>query len=153
MKRLLFLLLLSLPLFTFAQKSYLVHLTIDKVVLGKDSVVYKNGKTFLFEMKDHSDTLEVGKPGGIPVAIVVDVRRVMVNKVMKYQLGYAFFKKIGNKWESIKHFEYTDRNDLLTPKPGFEASAKKKHANEEYHCEIGVPRQFASDFRMDVYKK
>ena len=29
----------------FAQKSYLIHITIDKIVLGKDSVVFKKGKT------------------------------------------------------------------------------------------------------------
>lgn len=152
MKRFLLAFVLLFPGFIFAQNSYLVHLTIDKVVLGKDSVVYKGGKTFVATIKDRTDTIEVAKLGGVPVAIVIDVRRAMVNKQIRYQLGYAYFKKTGGKWELIRHFGYTDRFELLTPKPGFEASAKKKHANEEYHCEIGLPKWFSADFRMDVYK-
>jgi hypothetical protein len=153
MKRIVLALLLLFPALLVAQKSYLVHLTVDKIMLGKDSVVFKGGKTFLVETKDRTDTIEVTKLGGIPVAIVVDIRRTMVNKQIKYQLGYAWFQKIGNKWELIRHFGYTERYELLSPKAGFEASAKKKHANEEYHCEIGLPKWFSADFRMDVYKK
>jgi hypothetical protein len=136
-----------------AQKSYLVHLTIDKVILGKDSVVFKNGKTFLLETKGRTDTLEVAKVGGVPVAIVVDIRKVMAGSQVKNQVGYAFFKKTGGKWELIRHFGYTDRYDIIAPRPGFEASAKKKPAREEYFCTIGDPVQFYAKFRMDVYEK
>ena len=142
-----------LPAFLFAQKSYLVHLTIDKVSLGDDSVVYKNGKTFLFEITNRSDTIEVAKPGGIPVAIVIDIKKAMERKQMKYEIGYAYFKKINGKWELIRHFGYTERYQLLSPKPGFETTAKKKSATEEYHCMIGQPAEFEAFFRMDVYKK
>jgi hypothetical protein len=139
--------------FSFAQKSYLVHLTIDKIYLGKDSVIFKNGKTFLLEMKNHSDTLEVAKLGGIPVAIVIDVRRAKVGERIKYQIGYSFYKKENSKWTIIRNFGFIDRYELNSATPEFEASAKKKSAHEEYHCSIGEPQQFAAFFRMDVYKK
>ncbi|HLG03923.1 MAG TPA: hypothetical protein VI731_10040 [Bacteroidia bacterium] len=137
----------------FAQKSFLIHLTIDKVRLGKDSVVFKPGKTFLFETTGKTDTMEVAKVKGVPVAIVIEIRRVFVDKQVNYQLGYAFYKKSADKWELIRHFGYTDRNDLLAPRPGFEKSAKKKPAREEFNCLLGDPVQFAAWFRMDVYKK
>jgi hypothetical protein len=153
MKRLAIIIFLFFGITVSAQKNYLVHLTIDKVQLGKDSVIFKNGKTFLLETGGRTDTVEVAKPGGVPVAIVADIRRIMSGGKMQYQLGYAFFKKVGGRWELIRHFGYTDRNDLLAPRPGFEASAKKKAAREEYSCTLGEPVQFAAVFRMDVYKK
>ena len=137
----------------FAQHSYLIHLTIDKVVLGNDSVVFKKGKTFLVETKSHTDTIEVAKVGEVPVAILVDVRKIMEGPLMRYQIGYSWFKKNGNKWELIRNFGYINRNDLVAPKEGFEKTAKTKTANEEYHCSIGEPEQFSANFRMDVYKK
>lgn len=153
MKRIVFFLLLLFPFFTMAQKAYLIHLTIDKVKLGDDSVVYKNGKTFLLEVKDRSDTIEVGKPGGVPVAIMIDIRKIKTGEQIRTQIGYVFFKKLNGKWEQIRHFGYTDRYELPSPKPGFEASAKKKAAREEYHCLLGQPQQFEAFFRMDCYKK
>src|ERR1044072_5103771 len=154
MKRLtLFSFFLFLSAIVFAQRPYYVHLTVDKVILGNDSVVFKKGKTFFVETKTHTDTIEVTKVGGIPVAIVVDVRRAMEGPMMRYQIGYAWFKKIGNKWELIRNFGYINRNDLVTPKAGFETTAKNKAATEEYHCSIGLPEVFEAYFRMDVYKK
>ncbi len=152
-KRLLALCFLLFTVAAFAQKSYLVHLTIDKVILGKDSVVFKNGKTFLVETKGRTDTLEVAKVKGIPVAIVVDIRKIMSGSQVKNQVGYAFFKKVNGRWELIRHFGYTDRYDIIAPRPGFEASAKKKPAHEEYFATIGNPVQFYAKFRMDVYEK
>jgi hypothetical protein len=153
MKRLFILFFILISILGFAQRVYLIHLTIDKVVLGKDSVVFKKGKIFLVETKTHTDTIEVGKPGGIPVAIVVDVRMIKEGPLLRYQIGYSWFKKIGTKWELIRNFGYIDRNDLFTPKPDFEKTAKTKCASEEYHCSIGEPEQFSANFRMDVYKK
>ncbi len=152
-KRVVTLFLIFLSAAAFAQKTYLVHLTIDKVILGKDSVVFKNGKTFLLETKGRTDTLEVAKVRGVPVAIVVDIRKVMAGSQVKNQVGYAFFKKVSGKWELIRHFGYTDRYDIIAPRPGFEATARKKPAREEYFCTIGDPVQFYAKFRMDVYEK
>ncbi len=138
--------------FLFAQRPYYVHLTIDKVVLGNDSVLFKKGKTFFVETKSHTDTIEVAKVGGTPVAIVVDVRKLMEGPLMRYQIGYAWYKKTGTKWELIRNFGYITRPDLVTLKPGFDKTAKTKSATEEFHCSIGQPEQFDADFRMDVYK-
>ncbi|HEU4719291.1 MAG TPA: hypothetical protein VFU15_15710 [Bacteroidia bacterium] len=135
-----------------AQKSYLVHLTIDKLFLGSDSVVYPKGKTFVMNITSKSDTVEVGKPGGVPVAILVDIRRIKRGDRIINQVGYAFLQKTGGKWTLIKHFGYTDRYDFPTHKPGFENTARKTQAKDEFHCDYGVPRQFAADFRMDIYR-
>jgi hypothetical protein len=137
----------------FAQKSYLIHLTIDKVVLGKDSVVFKNGKTFLVNIEKRSEKIEVGEPGKIPVAIEINVRRIKVGAQLKYQIGYAFFKKINGNWTLIRDFGYVDRYELNAPPSGLEKAGQKKPAHEEYHCQNGVPTQFEAFFRMDVYKK
>jgi hypothetical protein len=153
MNRLFLLLLLFCSTYLSAQKSYLIHLTIDKLVVGKDSIVYKGGKTFLLETTGKTDTIEVGKVKNTPVAMVIDIRKIMVSGNLNYQLGYAFFKKVNGKWELIRHFGYTNRIDLLAPRPGFEAGAKKQKAREEFACSIGDPLQFAAAFRMDVYKK
>ncbi len=139
--------------FSFAQKSYLIHLTIDKIVLGKDSVVFKKGKTFLVEIKNQSDTIELANAGGVPVAIVVVVRRAKVGEQIKYQIGYSFYKKVDSKWLLIRNFGFIERYELNSPPPGFETKARKKAATEEYHCSIGEPQQFEAIFRMDVYKK
>jgi hypothetical protein len=152
MKFRLLIVFLFLSIVSFAQKGYLIHLTIDKIILGNDSVVYKTGKTFVLNTSAKTDTVEIGKPGGIPVAIVVDVRKIKASDKIKTQIGYAYFKKVSGKWELIKHFGYTDRYDLLSPRPGFATSAKKKAAREEYHCMLGQPQQFEAFFRMDVYK-
>ena len=78
----------------FAQKSYLIHLTIDKIILGKDSIVFKKGKTFLINTEKRTEKIEIGAPGKIPVAIEINVRRMKVGEQIKYQIGYSFFKKI-----------------------------------------------------------
>jgi|SRR5665213_3227732 len=142
-----------LTTFIFAQRIYYVHLTIDKVILGNDSVVFKKGKTFFVETKSHTDTIEVAKVKGIPVAILIDVRQLKEGPMLRYQIGYSWYKKIGNKWELIRNFGYITRPDLVTLKPGFDKTAKTKSATEEYHCSIGEPEQFDADFKMDVYKK
>lgn len=138
---------------SFAQKSYLIHITIDKVILGNDSIVFKKGKTFLVDVKSHTDTIEVAKPGGTPVAIVVDVRRVKEGEQIKYQIAYAFYKKQDLKWVLIRKFPYVNRYELNVPTPGLEKAGIKKSAHEEYHCSLGLPQNFEAFFRMDVYKK
>jgi hypothetical protein len=138
---------------TFAQKGYLIHLTIDKVMLGKDSVVFKNGKTFLVNIEKRSEKIELCAPGKIPVAIEINVRRIKVGTQLKYQVGYAFFKKIDGNWTLIRDFGYIDRYELNEPPAGLEKAGQKKPAHEEYHCQNGVPTQFEAFFRMDVYKK
>lgn len=153
MRKLHFLFLLILPVIVSAQKPYLVHLTIDKVKLGNDSVVYPKGKTFLVEMNERSDTIVVGRLGGVEVAILIDIRRMKEGEQVRTKIGYAYFKRVLGKWELIRRFGYIDRYELPEPPPGFAASAKKKPAHEEYHCEIGQPQQFEAFFRMDCYKK
>jgi hypothetical protein len=150
--RLLFFLLIF-PVFLLAQKKYLVHLTMDKIILGTDSMVFKNGKNWLIETTGKADTIEVAKVKSVPVAIVIDIRKVKMGEQIKTQIGYAFLKKVNNKWELIRHFGYTDRYNLLAPRPGFESTAKKKPASEEYHCQLGQPQQFEAWFRMDCYVK
>ncbi|MDQ3111559.1 MAG: hypothetical protein M3R17_16855 [Bacteroidota bacterium] len=154
MKRIsLVLLLLFFALYSFAQKSYLIHLTIDKIKLGKDSVVFKKGKTFLVNIEKRSEKIEICEPGKIPVAIEINVRRMKVGEQIRYQIGYAFFKKINGNWTLIRDFGYVDRYELNVPPAGLENAGQKKPAHEEYHCQNGVPTQFEAFFRMDVYKK
>jgi len=137
----------------FAQKSYLIHITIDKIVLGKDSVVFKKGKTFLVDVKSHTDTIEIVKIGNEPVAMVLDVRRVKEAEKIKYQIGYAFYKKQDSKWILVHKFPYVNRYELSVPIPGLEKVGAKKNAHEEFHCSLGLPQNFEAFFRMDVYKK
>ena len=154
MKRLpLIFLFLLISVFAFAQKAYLIHLTIDKIYLGKDSVVFKKGKTFLINTEKRTEKIEVGEPGKIPVAIEINIRKMKVGDKIKYQIGYAFFKKIDGNWSLIRDFGYVDRYELNVPPAGLENSGQKKPAHEEYHCQNGVPTQFEAFFRMDVYKK
>ncbi|CAN5877311.1 hypothetical protein BH11BAC7_BH11BAC7_15170 [soil metagenome] len=137
----------------FAQKSYLIHLTIDKIYLGKDSVVFKNGKTFLVNTEKRTEKIEIGEPGKIPIAIEINIRKMKVGDKIKYQIGYAFFKKTDGNWTLIRDFGYVDRYELNVPPAGLEKAGQKKPAHEEYHCQNGVPTQFEAFFRMDVYKK
>jgi hypothetical protein len=153
MKKFILLLFLFLPFFSFAQKNYLIHLTIDKIVLGKDSVVFKKGKTFLVTTDKRTEKIEIGEPGKIPVAIEINVRKIKVGEKIKYQIGYAFFKKIEGNWTLIRDFGYVDRYELNDVPPGLEKSGQKKNAHDEYHCQNGSPTQFEAFFRLDVYKK
>ncbi len=154
MKRLpLIVLFLLVSLFSFAQKNYLIHLTIDKIYLGKDSVVFKKGKTFLINTEKRTEKIEIASPGKVPVAIEINIRKMKVGQQIKYQIGYSFFKKIDGNWTLIRDFGYVDRYELNVPPAGLEASGQKKPAHEEYHCQNGVPTQFEAFFRMDVYKK
>jgi hypothetical protein len=138
---------------TFAQKGYLVHLTIDKIFLGKDSVIFPKGKTFLVTTEKRTEKIEIATLNKLPVAIEINIRKVKVGTQIKYQVGYAFFKKIDGNWSLIRDFGYVDRYELNAPPAGLEKSAQKKPATEEYHCQHGVPKQFEAYFRMDVYKK
>ncbi len=147
------LILIGLSSFVFAQKNYLIHLTIDKIRLGKDSVVFKKGKTFMVTTDKRTEKIEICEPGKIPVAIEINIRRVKVGEQIKYQIGYAFFKKLEGNWTLIRDFGYVDRFELNGVPPGLEASGIKKQAHEEYHCQNGSPTQFEAFFRMDVYKK
>jgi hypothetical protein len=138
---------------TFAQKGYLIHLTIDKIYLGKDSVIFPKGKTFLVSTERRTEKIEIATPGKVPVAIEINIRKIKVGEQIKFQIGYAFFKKTDGLWTLIRDFGYVDRYELNAPPAALEKSAQKKPANEEYHCQHGVPTQFEAYFRMDVYKK
>jgi hypothetical protein len=151
---------LLLPLFFLlinfsasAAQNYLIHLTIDKIYLGKDSVIFKNGKTFLVTTDRTTEKIEVAEPGKIPVAIEIHIRKIKSGDQVKTQIGYSFYKKIDGNWSLIKDFGYIDRFELNAVPPGLEASGQKKSAHEEYHCQNGSPTQFEAFFRMDIYKK
>jgi hypothetical protein len=139
--------------FSFAQKSYMIHLTMDKIYLGKDSLIFTHGLTYLLEIKSSTDTIELGRVGIVPVAMVVDVRRMKVGEQIKYQIAYAFYKRENSKWTLIRKFPYTDRYELNEMSPALQKAGVKKSAHEEYHCSLGEPQNFAAYFRMDVYKK
>jgi hypothetical protein len=153
MKRLFVLMLMLVSGIAFAQKSYLIHLTIDKIYLGKDSVIFPKGKTFLVTTAGRTEKIEVGAPGKVPVAIEINIRKIKVGTQIKVQVGYAFYKKIDGNWTLIRDFGYVDRYELNVPPAGLEKSGTKKPAHDEYHCQDGVPTQFEAFFRMDVYKK
>lgn len=134
-----------------AQKQYTIHLSFDKIYLDGDSVVFRTPKILTLRTAARTDTIEVAKLRNTPIAFVADVRKVMRGKQTVTQIGYAFFKKLNGRWQLIRHFGYTDRYSLLAPPPGFEQKSAKLKPREEYHCEYGVPIQFAAWFRMDVY--
>lgn len=136
-----------------AQQGFVVHLTIDKVFLGNDSLVFKKGKTWVLHTKGKTDTVEIGQVRGTPVALVADVQRVLVNKRVQFKIGYAFFKKVFGRWELIRHFGYVARYDLVQAEKNFESTRGKKTAKEEYSCQWSDPALFAAKFRMDVYKE
>ena len=137
----------------FAQKSFVIHLTIDKIFLGNDSLVFKKGKTWALETQNKTDTVEIGKAGTVPVAIVIDVKRILVDKRVQYKIGYAFFKKTNSRWELIRHFGYVSRYDLISVAKDYAAEVNKRPAREEYNCQWSDPALFAASFRMDVFKK
>ncbi|MCA6363140.1 MAG: hypothetical protein IM638_08880 [Bacteroidetes bacterium] len=144
-------LLLLLSAQAVAQKQYTIHLSFDKIYLDGDSVVFRAPKILTLRTAARTDTLEVAKLRNTPLAFVADVRKVMRGKQSVTQIGYAFFKKVNGRWQLIRHFGYTDRYSLLAPPPGFAQKSAKLKPREEYHCEYGVPVQFAAWFRMDVY--
>lgn len=154
MKTLASVLLLFFSLCLQAQKSYVAHVSISKIFVGADSVVFKKPKNFVTAFGSRSDTIEVAAVKGTPVALVIDIRKTTLrNKQVKYEVGYAFFKKVFGKWELVKHFGYTDRYDLLQVPADAEKKFPKQEAREEYHCQFGYPSQFEAYFKMDVYKK
>lgn len=136
-----------------AQQGFVVHLTIDKVFLGSDSLVFKKGKTWVLHIKSKTDTVEIGQVRGTPVAIIADVQRVLVNKRVQFKIGYAFYKKVFGRWELIRHFGYVARYDLVQAEKNFETGRGKKTAKEEYNCQWSDPALFSAKFRMDVYKE
>ncbi|MGL4596017.1 MAG: hypothetical protein ACRCYO_00725 [Bacteroidia bacterium] len=147
-----FLLLLFLCLSSFVQaKGYLVHLTIDKLMLHNDSIRFKTPKSFFLEITDRTDTLEIGKPNGKPVAIVVDIRKRMSAGKVVNEIGYAFFQKENSKWVRINHFGYTNRTAFLNETPEIKKRSPKNQAHENYACSMGLPVWFSAAFRMDVY--
>jgi len=152
MRRILFLLLLVLSAPAFAQ-NYLFHLTVDKISLGSDSVKFPKGKHFVLSTSGASDTLEVGKPGGVPVAMQIKVGRYLVSKKVRYDITYTFFKKENGRWTKIQSYGPVPRYDLLKAPADLEKTGNKKAAREEYSCEWGVPKQFSASFRLDVYRK
>lgn len=131
----------------------MIHLTMDKIHFGTDSVVFKGGKTFLLEIKSQTDTLEFGRVGVVPIAMLVNVKRMKIGEQIKYEIGYSFFKKENAKWVLIRKFPDTERYELNEMSPALEKAGIKKSAHEEYHCSIGLPQNFEANFRMDVYKK
>ncbi|TND07603.1 MAG: hypothetical protein FD123_3155 [Bacteroidetes bacterium] len=153
MKQIVLFFLLFFPAVVPAQKSYLLHLTVTKIYLGEDSLVFKKPVSKFLTCINRSDTIEVGTIKGTPLAMVIDIQRVVQNKQAKYKIGYAFFKKVFGKWELIKHFGYTDRFDFVQASPDMEKKSAKKEAREEYHCQFGYPSQFEAYFKLDVYKK
>lgn len=152
-KQLLFFFLFFATTFLHAQKGFVIHLTMDKIFLGSDSLVFKKGKTWVLHTKSKTDTVEVGSVRGTPVAIVADIQRVMVNKRVQFKIGYAFYKKVFGRWELIRHFGYVSRYDLVQAEKNFETGRGKKAAKEEYNCQWSDPALFAAVFRMDVYKE
>ncbi|MCU0432321.1 MAG: hypothetical protein MUC87_02570 [Bacteroidia bacterium] len=142
---------LLFPAQALAQKQYTIHLSFDKIYLDGDSIVFRTPKNLTLRTSGRSDTIEVTKLRNTPIAFVADVRKIMRGKQAVTQIGYAFFKKINGRWQLIRHFGYTDRYSLLEPPPGFAQKSAKLKPREEYHCEYGLPIQFAAWFRMDVY--
>jgi hypothetical protein len=139
--------------FHFAQaQGYWLHLTVDKVQLGSDSVLYKKGKTQLLSITGRSDTIEVATIKSTPVAVVFTVSKRHTYDRDRYTINYSFFKKELGKWVLIKSFTGSDRYDLNKPEAGFEKSALKKSAREEYTCSYGYPATFSAKFRLDVYR-
>jgi hypothetical protein len=147
-----FLLLLFLSLSSFVNaKGYLVHLTIDKLMLHRDSIQFKTPKSLYLQITDHTDTLEVGKLGGKSIAIVIDVRKRMSAGKVVSEIGYAFFQKENSKWIRINHFGYTNRTAFLNETPEIKKRSPKNQAHENYSCSMGLPVWFSAAFRMDVY--
>ncbi len=133
------------------KKAYFIRITIDKIRLGNDSVKFKSPKTLYVETSGKTDTVEVATIKGTPVAMIIEVRKYMAGKTIRYQIGYSFFKKENNKWALIKHFGYVDRFSLLKKPDEVKKSKTPKSAREEFFCSIGEPMQFSANFRMDVY--
>ncbi|HTL82577.1 MAG TPA: hypothetical protein VL651_12780 [Bacteroidia bacterium] len=147
MKRLLIVLGLLSSVILHAQKGYTINLSIDKIYCNGDSIKFPKGKKFNVTTTDKTDTLEIGKCGMETIGIQVQVRKVKAGDQVRTEIGYAFYKRNGNKWELIYNFGFTDRYALLK----YPANGKLPPPKEEYHCEYGVPIQFSASFRMDVY--
>ncbi len=133
------------------KKPYFIRITMDKIRLGKDSVQFKSPKTIYVETSGKTDTIEVGSVKGIPVAMVVEIRKFYSGKNVRYQIGYVFYKRENDKWNLIKNFGYVNRFSILKKPEEIKKSKTPKAAHEEFFCSIGEPMQFSASFRMDVY--
>lgn len=155
MTRFLTLLLLfcSMNFRAFAQETepYFIRITVDKIRLGNDSVKFSKPKTLYIYTTGKADTTEITTIKGTRLAIVTEVRKVMVGKTIRYQIGYAWYKRNSSKWELIRHFGYVDRRSLLAKPDEVKQSKTPKAAREIFYCSIGEPMVFSCGFRMDVY--
>ncbi|HTF02961.1 MAG TPA: hypothetical protein VK826_03015 [Bacteroidia bacterium] len=133
------------------KKPYFIRITLDKVRLGNDSVKFKSPKTLYIETAGKTDTIEVATVKGTPIAMTVEIRKYLSGKTVRYQIGYAFYKKENSKWTLIKHFGFIDRFSLLKKPEEVKKGKTPKPAHEEFFCSIGEPMQFSAGFRMDVY--
>lgn len=133
------------------KKPYFVRITMDKLRLGNDSVMFRSPKTIYTEMNAKSDTIEVGAVKATKIGMTVEVQKFFAGKTVRYRIGYVFYKRENNKWVLIKNFGWTDRFSLLKKPDEVKNSKAKKPAHEEFFCSIGEPMQFSASFRMDVY--
>ena len=133
------------------KKPYFIRITLDKVRLGNDSVKFKSPKTLYIETAGKTDTIEVATVKGTPIAMTVEIRKYLSGKTVRYQIGYAFYKKENSKWMLIKNFGFIDRFSLLKKPEEVKKGKTPKLAHEEFFCSIGEPMQFSAGFRMDVY--
>jgi hypothetical protein len=131
---------------------YTIHLTMDKIIVGKDSVVFKGTKNLVIATDGKSDTLRIATVGGKTIGICVNVSKVMNNKKVIYPISYTFLERQNNRWVVLKKFQGAQRYELLQCPEGLGKTKQRKYANEEYHCYFGEPQQFAAWFRMDVYR-
>jgi hypothetical protein len=147
------LLFCSINFRAFAQETepYFIRITVDKIRLGNDSVKFSKPKTLYIYTSGKPDTTEITSIKGTRLAIVTEVRKVMVGKTIRYQIGYAWYKRSGTKWELIRHFGYVDRFALLSKPDEVKNSKALKPAREQLYCSIGEPMVFSCSFRMDVY--
>jgi hypothetical protein len=137
----------------FAQetKPYFIRITVEKIRLGNDSLKFQKPKTLYVTTTGKPDTTEITTIKGTRIAIVTEVRKIMVGKTVRYQIGYSWHKRKGSKWELIRHFGYVDRYSLLNKPDEVKNSKSMKPAREQFYCSIGEPMVFSCSFRMDVY--
>jgi hypothetical protein len=137
----------------FAQetKPYFIRITVEKIRLGNDSLKFQKPKTLYVTTTGKPDTTEITTIKGTRIAIVTEVRKIMVGKTVRYQIGYSWHKRNGSKWELIRHFGYVDRYSLLNKPDEVKNSKSMKPAREQFYCSIGEPMVFSCSFRMDVY--
>lgn len=134
------------------KRPYTIHLTMDKIIVGKDSVLFKGSKNMVLDTDGKSDTISLTTVGGKTIGMCVHITKVMQNNKVVYPISYTFFEKQNKKWVVLKKFQGAQRYQLLERPEGLGKTKLRKYANEEYHCYFGEPQQFAAWFRMDVYR-